>query len=190
MHKISTRFVCVNGKHRWISVVVSNCTMGIFGDAIASRIGYCEFGQETWSKFVSQNSHCTDQSFTITGPKSEMCIFCGALLYFCTKNKVVVVVVVCKRNEVRKSVGCCAYLYHHAFLQLYPPLHHTPSTVPCLNSDPLKLLNCMIVQLVIFLLTGGRVTPTFFSLSVSVWMLSQNNTTVLTLYFKEHSQTH
>ena len=103
MHKISTRFVCVNGKHRWISVVVSNCTMGIFGDAIASRIGYCEFGQETWSKFVSQNSHCTDQSFTITGPKSEMCIFCGALLYFCTKNKVVVVVVVCKRNEVSKK---------------------------------------------------------------------------------------
>ena len=103
MHKISTRVVCVNGKHPWISVVVSNCTMGIFWDAIASLIGYSEFGQETWLKFVSQNSHCTDQSFTIIRPKSEMCIFCGAVLYFCTKNKVVVVVVVCKRNEVSKK---------------------------------------------------------------------------------------
>ena len=79
MHKISTRVVCVNGKHPWISVVVSNCNMVMFWDAIASLIGYCEFGQQTWSKFVSQNSHSTDQSLTIICPNSEMCIFCGAL---------------------------------------------------------------------------------------------------------------
>ena len=104
MHKISTRVVCVSGKHPWISVVVSNCNMVMFWDAIASLIGYCEFGQQTyWSKFVSQNSHSTDQSLTIICPNSEMCIFCGALLYFCTKNKVVVVVVVCKHNEVSKK---------------------------------------------------------------------------------------
>ena len=47
MHKISTRVVCVNGKHPWISVVVSNCNMVMFWDAIASLIGYCEFGQQT-----------------------------------------------------------------------------------------------------------------------------------------------
>ena len=44
----------------------------------------------------------------------------------------------------------------------------------------------MNVQLLISLLTRGRVTQTFFSFSLSVWMLSQNNTTVVTLYFKEH----
>ena len=123
MHQISTRVVCVNGKHPWISVVVSNCTMGMFWDAIASLIGYCEFGQETWSKFVSQNSQSTDQSFTIIGPNSEICIFCGTLFYFCTKNKVVVVV--CKHNEVSKKCRLlqCAYLYHHAFFNTIR--HHT-----------------------------------------------------------------
>ena len=100
------------------------------------------------------------------------------LVHFCIfvqRIKLLLFLLLCVNvTKCRKSVGCCAYLYRHAFLQLYPPLHHTPSTVPCLHSDPLKLLNCMIVQLVIFLLTGGRVTPTFFSFSLSVWMLSQN----------------
>ena len=186
MHKISTRVVCVNGKHPWISVVVSNCNMVMFWDAIASLIGYCEFGQQTWSKFVSQNSHSTDQSLTIICPNSEMCIFCGALLYFCTKNKVVLVVVVCKHNEVSKK---CRLLR----LTLPPRISSTlfaitPHSFNCtvFIQWPAKTANWMIVQLLISLLTRGRVTKTFFSFSLSVWMLSQNNTTVVTLYFKEH----
>ena len=128
MHKISTRVVCVNGKHPRISVVVSNCNMVMFWDAIASLIGYCEFGQQTWSKFVSQNSHSTDQSLTIICPNSEMCIFCGTLLYFCTKNKVVVVV--CKHNEVSKKcrlllltlpprISLNTFRHYTTLLQLY-----------------------------------------------------------------------
>ena len=130
MHKISTRVVCVNGKHPRISVVVSNCNMVMFWDAIASLIGYCEFGQQTWSKFVSQNSHSTDQSLTIICPNSEMCIFCGTLLYFCTKNKVVVVVVVSKHNEVSKKcrlllltlpprISLNTFRHYTTLLQLY-----------------------------------------------------------------------
>ena len=186
MHKISTRVVCVNGKHPWVSVVVSNCNIGMFWDAIASLNGYCELGQETWSKFVSQNSHSTDQSFTIIGPNSEMCIFCGALLYFCTKNKVAVVVVVCKRNEVSKK---CRLLR----LSLPPRISSTLSVIaphsfnctvfiwrPAKTS---KLYDCTTAY---FNPDWGRVTQTFFSFSLSVSMLSQNNTTGLTLYFKEH----
>ena len=105
---------------------------------------------------------------------------------FVQRIKLLLLLLFVNITNCRKSVGCCSYLYHHAFHQHFSPLHHTPSTVPCLYSDPLKLLNCMIVQLLISLLTRGRVTQTFFSFSLSVWMLSQNNTTVVTLYFEEH----
>ena len=145
------------------------------------------------AKKLGQNS--SSKTFTAPTKVSQLLarnLKCGYfVVHFCIfvqriKLLLLLLLLFVNVTKCRKSVGCCAYPYHHAFLQLYSPLHHTPSTVPCLYSDPIKLLNCMIVQLVIFLLTGGRVTPTFSSFSLSVWMLSQNNTTVLTLYFKEH----
>ena len=186
MHKISTRVVCVNGKHPWISVVVSNCNMVMFWDAIASLIGYWEFGQQTWSKFVSQNSHSTDQSLTIIPPNSEMCIFCGALLYFCTKNKVVVVVVVCKHNEVSKK---CRLLR----LTLPPRISSTlfaitPHSFNCTvfiqwPAKTAKLHDCTTAY---FSPDSGEGNTNFFQLLAKCMDAKPNNTTVVTLYFKEH----